>query len=186
MTCLIDKIREKLKENRSELIATWCIQRYKTGMPYFTFSTPESIFATLDYLQERLTKNKAVNSTEDFLFESRGHQIGNTTIILYFEKLNDEVFKDRKNGKNGFFTSHKMRKFFKSTLQKHNITGPYQEWMIGHSTKNLRDTYTKGDIPTVRMEYREKALEPLSIENVQVGRMENDELKEMKNRLAEN
>jgi len=41
---------------REHIIPTWHVERVKTGEPYFTFSSPESIEAILNYLKRREVK----------------------------------------------------------------------------------------------------------------------------------
>jgi hypothetical protein len=78
-----DELINKLKENENE-IPTWSIRRYKTNMPYVTFSSPESVKAINDYINERYKKGKKFKSINDCLFESRGKHIGKIIIVAYF------------------------------------------------------------------------------------------------------
>jgi integrase len=65
----IELIYDKLK-NQNNLIGTWKIHRVKTGKPYYTFNSPESTDAILEYLSERQRHNIAPKSEEDPLFIS--------------------------------------------------------------------------------------------------------------------
>jgi integrase len=69
-------------------LAIWRITRRKTRMPYFTFSSPESIDAILDYLQKREYKQGALK-IDSYLFDVEGHQTASKSFVNYFEKLNE-------------------------------------------------------------------------------------------------
>lgn len=62
----IAQITEKLTDKRN-IVPTWKIRRYKTGMPYITFSTPESLEAMLLYMNWR-SKNYPFKSLDDWIF----------------------------------------------------------------------------------------------------------------------
>lgn len=160
----IYKITEKLQENIQELIGTWQISRYKTKMPYITFSSPESMQVIIYYLLERFKKNKPVTSADDWLFESNGGQIKNSSFTDYFMRLNDTCDFGFISSQR-FFTSHKLRKYFASTLNKKNIPELTTHWFLGHSIDSVTDAYFKLDVSALKEQYK-SVVEDLSIENV--------------------
>lgn len=102
------------------MVGTWQIKRYKTGKGYITFSSPESIQMMVHYLIDRILQNRPIMSLDDWLFESLGKQLRVNTINPYFRSLNDRC-EFGFVGNNRFFTSHKLKKYFASTLHKNKI-----------------------------------------------------------------
>lgn len=86
--CDIDELTAKLKEKENE-ISTWSIRRYKTDMPYVTFSSPESVKSINDYIDERYENGYPFTSIDDCLFENKGKHIGRRVMTPYFARLND-------------------------------------------------------------------------------------------------
>ena len=85
---------------------SWKVTRIKTGMPYFTFSSPESIHAILDYLVERENKTGPVKN-ESYLFTVDRHQTASKSFVEYFAKLND-ICGFGFFGRQRFFKAHGM------------------------------------------------------------------------------
>lgn len=113
----IEKISKSLyKEDCS--IGTWKITRRKTGMPYITFNSPESTNAIVDYLIYREKNNKLIKTLDDPLFvDNRNHRMYKSTYIQLFQRLNTQAgFDGNSNKQRRFFTSHKLRKLFTTTL----------------------------------------------------------------------
>ncbi len=157
-------ISQKLEENKDDLIGTWQIQRYKTSYGYITFSSPESIQMILHYLTDRILQNRPVKSVDDWLFESKGKQISTSTLVSYFKGLNDRC-EFGYVGKHRFFTSHKLRKYFASTLHKNKIPELTTHWLLGHRVDPVTEAYFKADIESLKEQYK-TVVEDLSIENV--------------------
>ena len=157
-------ISQKLEENKDELIGTWQIQRYKTSYGYITFSSPESIQMILHYLTDRILQNRPIKSLDDWLFESKGKQISTSTLVSYFKGLNDRC-EFGYVGKHRFFTSHKLRKYFASTLHKNKIPELTTHWLLGHRVDPVTEAYFKADINSLKEQYK-TVVEDLSIENV--------------------
>jgi hypothetical protein len=182
----IPYITEKLRENRN-LILTWDIHRYKTGHPYTTFSTPEANLAILDYLDQRYAENKPVNKMEDPLFLSGNTRISRWSTQKYFVYLNDTCQFGR-SGKNRFFTSHKLRKYFASTLNSNRVPEMYTKWLLGHNANQTVDRYVKPNITALKEEYK-RLIPYLSIEKVEVKEVTTKEydqlLKELRKRTEE-
>lgn len=157
-------ISQKLEEYKEELIGTWEIQRYKTGKGYFTFSSPESIQIIISYLIDRILQNKPVKSLDDWLFESNGKKMSINTVGPYFKNLNDRC-EFGYVGNQRFFTSHKLRKYFASTLHKNKIPELTTHWLLGHRVDAVTEAYFKADINSLKEQYK-TVVEDLSIENV--------------------
>lgn len=157
--------------------ATWRITRVKTGMPYFTFSSPESIYATLDYLQEREHKNGTI-PLDSPLFVYADKQMSPKSFVDYFQQLNDtcgfSFF-----GRQRFFHAHGLRKFFATTLQEHRVQQLVIEWLLGHKVNLVTGAYIKPDINALRHDYL-RVLPYLSVEKVETRTVESMEYRELK------
>jgi len=172
----IDELADKLKENEME-IPTWSIRRYKTDMPYVTFSSPESVKAINDYIDERYEKGRKFKSIEDCLFESRGTHIGRNILVAYFSRLNDLCgfgFSKRQR----FFKAHALRKFFATTLKNNGMDHLTSEWLIGHKIKSITNAYIKPDIYRMKKDYLD-ILPFLSLEEIKPKTVESDEFKKI-------
>lgn len=182
----IPYITEKLRQNRN-LILTWNIHRYKTGHPYTTFSTPEANLAILDYLDQRNAENKPIKRMEHPLFLSGNTRISRSSTQKYFGYLNDTC-KFGKSGKSRFFTSHKLRKFFASTLNSNRVPEMFTKWLLGHNANQTVDRYVKPNITALKEEYI-RLIPYLSIERIEVKEITTKEydqlLKELRRKEKE-
>ena len=181
----IDDLLEKLDKKQNE-IGTWSIRRFKTNMPYVTFNSPESTAAIIEYLHyrtEHRSPNRHIKNIDNFLFEARGNQMSLRGIIAYFERLND-----RCNfgylGRQRFFRSQGLRKFFASTLKNHGMDTVDAEWLIGHKLRPVTGTYIKPDIYRLKKEYID-ILPHLSLSDVKTVTIESEEVKELKKTFEE-
>ncbi|MGB9979413.1 tyrosine-type recombinase/integrase [Methanobacterium sp.] len=181
----IDELLEILEKKRNE-IGTWSIRRFKTNMPYVTFNSPESTAAIIDYLHyrtEHINPAKHVKNVDDFLFEARGKQMSLRGIMAYFERLNDKC-KFGYLGRQRFFRSHGIRKFFASTLKNHGMDTIDAEWLIGHKLPMVTGTYIKPDIYRLKKEYMD-ILPHLSLSDVKTVTIESEEVKQLKESFEE-
>ena len=160
MPIIIEKLR---KENN--LIFKWQIFRQKTGHPYTTFSTPEANQAILDYLEERNAENKSIRKIDDPLFLSGNTKLNKSAMMKYFTYLNDSCNLGY-SGKSRFFSGHKLRKFFASTLTQHRMPELYTRWLLGHNIDKTVDAYFKPNINAIKKEYT-VVIPHLSMENVE-------------------
>ncbi|MGZ7068220.1 MAG: hypothetical protein ACXVHT_07965 [Methanobacterium sp.] len=90
-------------------MATWKMVRQKTGVPFVTFSTPETTHFILDYLHKYPPE-----SLDEPLFRSiRNPRLPTTykSLHTHFMKLNHKASWE-KVGNNYYFTSRMLRKFF--------------------------------------------------------------------------
>ncbi|EKF86852.1 integrase family protein [Methanobacterium formicicum DSM 3637] len=152
-----------------DLIGTWKIHRYKTGMPYITFNSPESTQAIIDYLSHRENNNKEIKNLDDPLFvSSRRIQISSQGLVFVFRRINERAGFGRSKERNRrFFTSHTMRKLFTSTLYNKGIDQLAVDWMLGHKINPVTEAYFKNDPQTLKAKYME-AVENLTLEKVKV------------------
>lgn len=172
----IDRVYHQLKD-KDDLIGTWKIRRYKTGMPYITFNSPESTRSILEYLINK--RKNTIESMDDPLFlsnmENRFSKDGFNNL---FQRINDRAGLGYAKDKNRrFFTSHTLRKFFTTTLYKNGVDKLKVDWFLGHKIDPITEAYFKNDIKSLKKSYLE-ILEQLSMEKVKV--VTNDEYGEMK------
>ena len=170
----INTLRAEI-ESRRNPIATWRIKRFKTGMPYITFSSHESIFAILDYLENR---KYPIKNDNDWLFETFGEQIKRKTLIDNFIGINDDA-KLGKLGRQRFFRAHALRRFFASTLESRKVPQLFTDWMLGHTVKPITGAYFKPNVSALRNEYL-RVLPHLCINDVEVKTIESIEFQELK------
>lgn len=176
----ITPISENL-ENRRNIIPTWRIYRYKTEMPYITFSTPESVEALLRYMNSR-NKEHPFKSLDDWLFlAEEDKQLSANTLAIYFHRLNEKAGFEKLQH-SVFFHSHALRKFFGSTLHEKGIQRLNYDFMMGHTVDNLADAYIKPNVNSLKREYM-RCMEDLSIESVKIRRIESEEVKNIVNEL---
>ncbi|WP_169032770.1 tyrosine-type recombinase/integrase [Methanobacterium subterraneum] len=177
----IAQITEVLQEKRT-VIPTWKINRFKTGMPYVTFSTPESVEALLVYMNSRQNKNP-FKSLNDWLFVSDGTQMSGHVLATYFRRINDKSgFEKLKHSV--FFHTHALRKFFGTTLHKKGIQRLNYDFMMGHKIDQIAEAYIKPNVDSLKREYM-ICIEDLSIESVKFRRIESGEIKTIVNELNE-
>jgi len=172
------QINDKLQDSVDEIVGLWHIKRYKTDMPYFTFSSPESIRYILLYLLERIKQNRQVSNLDDWLFETVGNKLNKSVFVKYFQDLNDHC-EFGYVGRSRFFTSHKLRKYFASTLYSKGLPQLTVDWFLGHRIDTVTDAYFKPDIDSLRNQYL-GILKDLSIVDYEVKTLESLEFKELK------
>ena len=168
---LISQIRSEVGE---DCIATWRISRVKTNMPYTTFSSPESVIAILNYLEERDILKK-----EYPLFRSAKGEWAQTkaSYVYHFQVLNDKC-KLGKQGRWNLFRTHNLRKFFATTLYRAGINQLACDWMLGHRIDKVTGTYFLADDGHLKDAYI-KALPDLSLARTETIHVESDEVKEI-------
>jgi integrase len=157
-------------------IGTWKIHKYKTGMPYITFNSPESTLAIVDYLIDRESRNKGVKNLEDPLFvSSHRTQISDQGLVFIFRRINERAgFGESKQRKRRFFTSHTLRKLFTTTLYKKGLDQLAVDWMLGHKINPVTEVYFKNDPKALKTKYME-AVEKLTLEKVKVKKVTTNE-----------
>jgi integrase len=161
-------------------IGVWKIHRFKTGMPYITFNSPESTQAIVDYLLERETKNKGVKNLDDPLFvSSYNTQITGQGMVFIFRRINERAGFGRSKERNRrFFTSHTLRKLFTTTLYNKGVDKLAVDWMLGHKINPVTEAYFKSDPNSLRSKYM-TALEYLTLEKVKIKDVHSKEYEEL-------
>ena len=149
----IGYIRQKLDRINAP-IATWNISRIKTSGKFTTFSTPESIFSILNYLEEYPPETMNRN-----LFIPRSYGQGgklklNPSAFSYtFQRINNKCSFPQTD-RMGKFRSQNLRKFFASQMMKTSISQQNINWMLGHTLKkSLTESNFKPDPESLRLQY---------------------------------
>ena len=103
-----DDIYEIIKtlKNKNNIVPTFKLTRQKTGNTYYTFYSPESVKAILEYLE---SENRYLKP-EFPLFK-----ISDRVLLLKYGEINDKLELGRK-GNYRRFRSHMLRKFHASNL----------------------------------------------------------------------
>lgn len=161
---LIDKIKEK-----GDFLPFWSIVRVKTGHPYFTFSSPESVDRIIMYLEDLHHKYPDYNPLpEDNLFRSLnsnnpltpndiGGQYSYVNVRKGFRRVNNHYI----------VRSHTLRKFFATTLERNKVPHLTTRWLLGHTLDETTSAYFRADPEALREDYVE-VLDQLTTDNVQI------------------
>lgn len=176
---LIEKVKDE-----EDLIPLWKIKRVKTGKPYFTFSTPESVERIIVYLEEinyRFPQYEPKPS--DTLFRSvyKNKPLSEDSIgamLAYINKHNGF------RSVNGHYVirCHTLRKYFATTLEKNKMGLLSTRWLLGHNIDRTTSAYIKADPEALREDYVEIA-EQLITTNQDVIVL--DKYKEIKHEIDE-
>lgn len=180
----IDYINDKL-EGRNDIIGTWKIKRIKTGKPYYTFNSPESTNAILEYLAERNRQNIPPKKMEDPLFISdQRKRLSDMAFLYIFHRLNDNLGLGFRTRNRRVFTSHQLRKLFTTTLYSNGADKLFVDWLLGHSIHSTTESYFKTNVKDLKNQYM-KFVKHLMTEKADVRRISSDEVKEIVNELNE-
>ncbi len=178
----IELIYDKLK-NQNNLIGTWKIHRVKTGKPYYTFNSPESTDAILEYLSERQRHNIAPKSQEDPLFISdQKKKLSDMAFLYIFHRLNDKLKLGFRSKNRRVFTSHQLRKFFTTTLYSNGADKLVVDWFLGHSIHSTTESYFKTNEKDLKNRYT-KYVNHLMLKKVKIERISSEEVKNIVNEL---
>ena len=156
----------KMLEKKENIIGSWNVHRQKQGNSYYTFSSPESIKAITDYLVERQKRNGIIRNVDDPLFENFGKKIDEHSFAKNFMRINDDAGFGL-SGRQRFFKSHALRKYFASILHKNGLSPIDIDWFLGHEISGVNRSYIKSDPSKLKEEYL-KVVQDLSIEKVKV------------------
>lgn len=170
----LPQLTDNLKKINKQ-ICTWKIKRIKTGKPYFTFSGPDSINAIIDYLSHKY-KNEMIDAS--FYLFGKEKALTDRAILIYFARMNDEVGFGF-HGRSRFFTSHKLRKYFATTLEANRMPHLATRWLMGHTLDRTTGAYFKPDIDSLKMEYQ-RVLPYISISDVKVHEISTEDTKRLK------
>lgn len=172
-------IGETLQKLEETDILTWKIRRKKTQKPYFTFSGPESINALIDYLEQRYKTEDFV--CDKYLFGKDWKPTAKRSLEGYFIELNDKCGFGF-HGRQRFFTSHKLRKYFATTLESSHMPHLMIRWLMGHSIDSVTNAYFKPDIEALKNEYL-RVLPNLSIDQIETRTIDSPEVKMLQDQI---
>jgi hypothetical protein len=145
-------------------------------MPYITFNSPESTNAIIDYLEDRSEKHEL--KIDNYLFVYREKQMKERGFAGYFSRLNDTC-----NfgwlGRQRFFRSHGLRKFFGSTLKNNGMDKLDADWLLGHKTDAVTEAYFMPDTHRLKKDYMD-VLPHLSLEKIETVTIESPDVQELK------
>lgn len=170
----IDGILEKCKEKES-IIPVWTFIQTKTGDEYgdgecTTFSSPESVKAINQYLEDRPTFH---NEYDSYLFAPTmrngsvlNKSFAETTLSRRIKRISDRCNLPDKTGAYGLQCKghpHNLRKFFSSKLKASGMDSLDVDRLLGHKS-NLKfgDTYQLKDLEALKNQYK-KVLTSLAI-----------------------
>jgi len=165
------------------------IIRRKTGVEYTTFCTPEAMKYINKYLRREYRNKEPPEDPETKLFIPFQMEKNNSTMIcdqsiaVYFTKLNNKL-EWGKSGKYIFFHPHTLRRFFATTLTTKRVSELFSHWLLGHKIDSVTEAYFKSDVESLKREYR-RLIPYLSIKDTSVEVIEDDQVREMKNEMAE-
>jgi integrase len=169
---LIVSIRDK-----TDIIPLWQIKRIKTDHKYFTYSSPESLDAIMNYLEDLnrkvkryVEKDRIANLTfkpDTNLFLNRHLcPISPTLMSLTYQRLNEKAGFSKSNDSR-YIRPHILRKVFASTLEKNKMPHLMTRWLMGHNLDSTTSAYFKADPQTIKEEYL-KALNYLTTNAVEI------------------
>lgn len=168
-----NEIREKLGKNP---IPVWKIES-KTGQEYTTFSTPESVYNILDYLEQR-----KIHSDWLFTGQNKDEQMFEGTLVNAFARLNDKLgFGSRKGGRGRRFTTHALRVYFREALQKAGVDAVKIKFLLGLKISPAEQNFTIEDL---KKDYI-KSLSELSLEPIEIKTINEATLEELQERIKE-
>jgi integrase len=182
----VEKIRNSLPVNQ-HIIPTWHVRRVKTGEYYYTFSSPESVDAILDYIEYRENKDKPIIGLDEPLFIGKrpGDILNKYTMTAAFQKINDDSGFEKLENKR-YFTSHELRRFFSNQLLNAGLLERDIKWLKGQKQRDITDQYIKPDPQNLKIVYMEKALPSLSIETIEILELKENAYLRLKNLEKEN
>ncbi|MGP8023932.1 MAG: tyrosine-type recombinase/integrase [Methanobacterium sp.] len=175
----IDELKDKKDD---QLIGFWTLNRYKTGILFNTFNSPESTSAILTYIEWRIrSKRRKIESYEDYLFTSHyNRKLDKIGFNKIYDRLNDKVGFKRRNNNYRFLTSHQLREIFTTTLFRNRVDKLRVDFLVGHRINQQDSAYFRSNHEDLSRDYL-KCLPYLSLENVETKTIESKDVKELKN-----
>jgi integrase len=169
-------------DKKENIIGSWNVHRQKQGNSYYTFSSPESIKSIVDYLVERQKRDGRIMRKDEPLFENFGKKIDEHSFAKNFMRINDDAGFGL-SGRQRFFKSHSLRKYFASILHKNGLSSIDIDWFLGHEISGVNRSYIKSDPSKLKEEYL-KVVEDLSIAKVKVTKVTTPEYDSLISRLG--
>lgn len=137
----VTKILLELAQQEN-IVPTWYIKRKKTNKFYYTFSSPESTTALINYLRKRNNTNTINPEEKIFLFTS-------SNVNKKFETINDDFGWGFK-GKYRYFRSHALRKYHASNIQ---LPVEYIDELQGRAKNKIHQAYIKTNPEQLKQVY---------------------------------
>ena len=142
-----------------------------------TFCTPETVTSIMEYLK---TRPKA--KPNEYLFDNgNGGQLGVTSFITIFQRLNDKEFGINRFG-DRFFQAKYLRKFFISTCNHNSSDLMKVRILAGHSLSDIDRAYNEISIPVMRRFYT-KLIPHLSLNETEVKTVKSKEYLDLESQL---
>jgi len=138
-------------------------------MPFIIFNSPESTNAIIDYLADKNKQNNLHKNRDNPLFFSlQNKQLSTTAFYAIFQRINDRVgFPVDAETNRRYFTSHKLRKLFTTTLCNQGVDILAVDWMLGHRINPITQAYFKNDPNKLKSMYM-TAVDKLTLEKIKV------------------
>ena len=181
----IDILIKTLRESDNELIVpTWKFIAQKTNTPTITFCTPEALQAILKYL-----KTEPPENIDEPLFHSnlyKDQKIGRRGVTQYFQRINRKC-EFKSTGPLNFFRSHKLRKYFATTLYKKELQQLTIDWLLSHKIDSVTNSYFKLHVESLKEQYI-SCIPNLSIEDTEIHVLQDEgtkRLNELEDKYAE-
>lgn len=153
-------------------VAMWEKIDRKTNNYFITFSTPESVKYIFRYLQtnQPATINDALfkpqknpNRRLDYLSE---HTFGKM-----IRRLNERAGFDK-----GHFHSHKLRKYFDTTLTNAGLPSKFVDWMLAHKPGDVEGRYKAPNPNALKECYKEHAEKLTFMESIETRILTDEKL----------
>jgi len=153
------------------IIPRYDIVRVKTSRPYTCFASSESVDYILDYLEKY---PKISSDLDNPLFPMKFD-----SLAVYLYLLNKKIFNGRKVGRQAFFRSHALRKFFVKQMSRAGLPSMSIQRLLGHSITDLKERYFKTDVELLYNQYLGAVDSVTFTQEVEPVVITNERLKEM-------
>ncbi|AUB55254.1 hypothetical protein BK007_03970 [Methanobacterium subterraneum] len=177
----IHKVQSRV--NGKENVPVWNVVRQKTQSPYYTFSTPESIQAIVDYLIDNERNNKPITSIKDYLFAINGNKMSDNALNLVYRTMNDKCGFG-KSGYHRFFRSHAMRKFMATSLFAAGMDRAKVRMLLGHSENETIEAYFKFPVEEMKNIYL-KYMDALTIQDTKTRTISSEDYQYLASKILE-
>lgn len=135
--------------NIQNKVTMWQVQRKKSGTSHITFNTPETTNQIIQYLLEH-----PPNMLDDALFRGKTGNRQRTDVFQRFLRKLNKQCGWRDIGRQAFFHSHILRKYFANTLEEAGMQHHYIRQLMGHRRDPLTRTYFSTPCDKLRGEYQ--------------------------------
>ena len=178
---LKDFIQTCKKEDNGNIIPYWTNVRKKTKrfqLEYFTFCTPETFTAIIEYLDVPSYGARKPKTVNDYLFPGDKGTMTPSNVQNSFKHINDGFGWPKHENGIRFFHSHAMRKFFANVLEDNEVGGRSFDHMMGHSPGKVKKAYVKPKKERLLVQYK-KCLEDLTMEKIVIHDMTPAQVKQI-------